>query len=166
MPKMFRNAKGFTLIELLIVIVIISILTLLTFVSFSQVQRNARDAQRKSDLQTVAGVLQRWYSDFARYPLSNSGRVSINSAAGSCQLDTGTSSVTWGTGSVVCGSENYSRALPSDPLPSNPQYCYIRTPTDQRFELYARLEGSGTTGTYTNPTGCSGTYNYLVTAID
>ena len=66
--KHFGKELGFTLIELLVVIAIISILAVFLFVSFTQVQ-NARDTQRKSDLQTVAGVLQRFNSDNSHYPI-------------------------------------------------------------------------------------------------
>lgn len=167
-PKGFSNSywqspKGFTLIELLIVVIIISVLALFTFVSFTQVQKNARDGQRKGDLQAVAGVLQRFYSDFARYPLSNDGRVSINS--GNCSIDTGTTNLNWGSGSIVCGSENYIKALPSDPK-STPQYCYDRVSL-QNYNLYAKIEGQGNiSATNCTVNGVTNSYNYRVTPND
>ena len=161
MPKIAANEKAFTLIELLIVVIIISILAMLTFVSFTQVQKNARDGQRKGDLQAVAGVLQRFYSDNSKYPPASSGRISINSG-GLCATEPG-SGITWGTGSIVCGGENYIKALPADPITSTTtQYCYVRTAINQGYELYANLESS-TGNSYT----CNGfTYNYRVTSND
>jgi prepilin-type N-terminal cleavage/methylation domain-containing protein len=163
MSSRLEVQKGFTLIEILVVIVIIVVLTMLTFASFTQVQRNARDAQRKGDLQTVAGILQRFYSDNSKYPDSNGGQLNVN---GTCATEPG-SNIPWGTGSITCTnveglSKNYTRALPAEPLPSGPQYCYVRTPTNQRYELHARLEA--TTG---NSYTCNGVnYNYRVTAND
>ncbi|HJY98632.1 MAG TPA: type II secretion system protein [Patescibacteria group bacterium] len=50
--------KGFTLIELLVVIAIIGILAALSIVSYTTSQRQARDAQRKSDLKQYSTALE------------------------------------------------------------------------------------------------------------
>ena len=165
MPKISLNAKAFSLIELIIVVAIIAVLMMLIFVSYTQVQKNARDTKRKGDLQTVAGTLQRFYSDYSRFPASDGfGLISYNSAG--CGSDLGATATPWGTGAITCGSTSYIKQLPADPQTSNLQYCYYR-PDYQHYQLYAKLEASGTTGTYTNPTGCpGGTYNYLVTPND
>jgi len=177
-PKGFSNSywqspKGFTLIELMIVVFIISVLAMLTFVAFSQVQKNARDTQRKGDLQTVAGVLQRFYSDYAKYPPASSGRISYRSGTDQCGNEATDTNVAWGTGSLVCSvtkptgvvNVNYSKALPSDPL-NTPQYCYVRA-TQQTYELYAKLEGQGNiSATNCTVNGVTKSYNYRVTPND
>lgn len=157
-----QSPKGFTLIELLIVVIIISVLALFTFVSFTQVQKNARDGQRKGDLQAVAGVLQRFYSDNSKYPSSGSGLINVNAT---CATEPGTN-VAWGTGGIVCvnaagKNSSYIKALPAEPR-TNPPYCYVRTLGNQSYELYANLE-TNTGNSYT----CNGAnYNYRVTPND
>lgn len=71
--------NGFTIVELLIVIVIIAILAAITIVAFNGVQARARDAQRTSDLSTIAKALQRWSietgQDFSAMPLGIGGSI-------------------------------------------------------------------------------------------
>lgn len=52
------NVQGFTLIELLVVISLIGILASLALVSYTGAQRQARDAQRKSDLRQYQTALE------------------------------------------------------------------------------------------------------------
>lgn len=53
----YSRQKGFTIVELLIVIVVIGILAAITIVAYNGLQGRARDAQRKSDLGTMAKLL-------------------------------------------------------------------------------------------------------------
>lgn len=53
---------GFTLIELLIVIAIISLLATIGVVTYSGLQKDAKDAKRKSDIETISTVLESNYS--------------------------------------------------------------------------------------------------------
>lgn len=68
----FTN-RGFTLLELLVVIAIIGILTAIGLATFTAAQIRARDAQRKSDLKTIASVLERYRAKNGTYPDSSSG---------------------------------------------------------------------------------------------
>lgn len=52
--------KGFTLIELLVVIIIIGILATLTFVSYGSANKQARDSQRKNDIEQYRNLLQQY----------------------------------------------------------------------------------------------------------
>ncbi len=159
MPKL--KQRGFTLIELLIVIVIIAILVAILAVSYTTIQRNARDTQRRSDLQAVAGVLERFYGDNSVYPTSDgSGNLQYDST--DCSLATTTT--TWGSSSIECEGFNYTRQLPKDPIGTT-EYCYISLGSNQQYEIYAAVEGSGN---YTGvvPGDCSGTYNYRITSSD
>ena len=52
------SRSGFTLIELLVVIAIIGILSVIGLTLFSNVQQNARDARRKSDIGAIAKALE------------------------------------------------------------------------------------------------------------
>ncbi len=178
MPNLARTSKAFTLIELLIVIAIIGILMTIIFASFSQAQKNARDGQRKADLQAVAGVLQRFYSDNSVYPSDDgSGQIRINAT---CTVITSGSARAWGTDNIQCTSgtlKTYLKQLPKDPIGTN-QYCYTSA-DDQHYILYADLEGWGnfdTTGEGVinqfdgincgGSSGSPGPYNYRVTTND
>ncbi len=50
--------KGFTLVELLVVITIIAIISTVAIVVYGNIQADARDAKRKSELETIATVLE------------------------------------------------------------------------------------------------------------
>lgn len=70
--SMKKFLYGFTLLELLVVIGIIGILVGLGAVSYSTAQKKARDAKRKSDLQTLQNCLEQYYSynNNFKYPVS------------------------------------------------------------------------------------------------
>lgn len=61
MPK----KSGFTLVELLVVIAIISILAIVGMVSYTGIQKGARDAKRRADVNAIADVLEAHYNDTA-----------------------------------------------------------------------------------------------------
>src|SRR3990172_10027955 len=65
--------RGFTLVELLVVVAIIAILVSVGAVSYSTAQRNARNAQRASDLNKIALALEEFYSDHGFYPSTRNG---------------------------------------------------------------------------------------------
>lgn len=58
LPKSARNPQGFTLIELMVVITIIAVLSLIGIVAFTSVQKNARDARRRGDVDAIANALE------------------------------------------------------------------------------------------------------------
>jgi len=55
--------KGFTLLELLVVIGIIAVLVSLATVAYSGAQRKSRDSRRQSDMRSVQGALEVYYSE-------------------------------------------------------------------------------------------------------
>jgi prepilin-type N-terminal cleavage/methylation domain-containing protein len=64
--------KGFTLIEMLVVVSLIGILAGLALVSFSSVQKQARDATRKSDLKQYQTATESYASkNNGNYPIAN-----------------------------------------------------------------------------------------------
>lgn len=65
------RSRGFTVVELVVVMVIMAILLTLGVASFNGSQANARDAERKADIDTIAKSLE------ARYA---KGNLFINSA--------------------------------------------------------------------------------------
>ena len=59
---------GFTLIELLVVIIIIGILAAIAIPTFLNQRQKGFDAQAKSDLRNVAGIVESNFVDFSAYP--------------------------------------------------------------------------------------------------
>lgn len=68
MVSLKQRQSGFTIVELLIVIVIIGILATLVIVTFSGVQQKARDSERKTDINAIAGQLEAVYANKGAYP--------------------------------------------------------------------------------------------------
>lgn len=62
LPKTARNPKGFTLIELMVVISIIAILSIIGIAVFTGVQKNARDARRRGDIDAISKAYEVNYS--------------------------------------------------------------------------------------------------------
>ena len=100
--------KAFTLLELLVVIGIIGILISLGIASYSTAQRKARDAKRKSDLQSIQHAFEQYYSICGyQYP-------SALPAAGSALIAT--------TANCPSISSNVTlMTIPADPLGSSYQ---------------------------------------------
>ncbi len=56
LPKTLNNPAGFTLVELLVVISIIAILSVIGITIYSGVQKNARDARRRGDIDSISNA--------------------------------------------------------------------------------------------------------------
>lgn len=109
-----KRKIGFTLIEILVVISIIAVIISIAIVSYTTINKQSRDAKRKSDLEQVRSALEMFRSDIGYYPSVGSG--SWTNASG---LNTGDS----GTGLV----STYISAVPADPK-SSQSYFYTVTP--------------------------------------
>lgn len=68
LPKSVKNPKGFTLVELLVVISIIAVLSVIGITIFSGVQKNARDARRKGDIESISKALESNYTSGSSNP--------------------------------------------------------------------------------------------------
>jgi prepilin-type N-terminal cleavage/methylation domain-containing protein len=114
--------KGFSLIELLVVISIIAILAGLTLTATGTYRKNARDTQRKSDLQQYRVALEAYATNNNQiYPINSSGFASACLTA-----------LTGYFGGGVC---------PTDPGTS--QYKYTSNSTGDVYLLYGKLETGG-----------------------
>lgn len=119
--RSFRvNPRGFTLVELMVVITIIAILSVIGVTVFSGVQKSARDAARRGDINALATALELNYSN------------------GIYTFPNGTA---FGSGSVpkdpLDGSDNCQRKSPS----TNKKcfYCVLTTCADSEYNV-ARVE--------------------------
>jgi len=63
--------KAFTLIELMVVVVIIGILAGIVMINLESAQSKARDARRKSDLNTIAKAVQIYRENIGNYILQD-----------------------------------------------------------------------------------------------
>jgi len=113
--------KGFTLIELLVVISIIGILIALSFFGFQGARETARDAKRKSDLESIRSALELYKADCDAYPASLSYPIEV-------------------TGDATCsgGAVTYLEAI-SDPV-SGREYSYVYTAATGTYVMCASLE--------------------------
>lgn len=119
--------KGFTLMEILISIAIIAVLTALGIVSYVSINKNARDARRRGDIEQIRSALELYRSDYGTYP----------AVGGSAWIDADSLN----TGNPATGLVNtYLPAIPSDPQSTNPVYRYKVTNSNFGYCLEAKVE--------------------------
>lgn len=119
--KKIIAANGFTLIELLVVISIIGILIALSFFGFQGARETARDAKRKSDLESIRSALELYKADCGTYPASLSYPIEVE-------------------GNATCsgGAVTYLEAI-SDPI-FNREYVYSYSAVTGTYVICASLE--------------------------
>lgn len=152
---------GFTLIELLVVISIIGILAALILASFTTSQRQARDAQRKSDIKQYATLLE-------QYANNNNGLYPVHSSGA-----TG-GPMTLTAGNTLCGTDLGQTSCPVDPTATGDHvYRYqsngaVAGANATAYVLWVQLESSGNwwiecsngkVGTYTYSSWTGPTYD-------
>lgn len=159
------------MIELLIVLGILAILLTTGFTAYTASQRNARDAKRKTDLETIRQALELYKSDKGGYPPPE---PPVPPYIGWCTVLWGCwNQPTWYNdvaGALVNGG--YLSRLPKDSKYANTDQDYFYRRTATGYELYAQLENNEnnmyqTTGGAMGNCACgvSGTnsYDYQVT---
>jgi len=117
--KFLKHDLGFTLVELLIGMTIVAVLTALSLVSYQGARKNARDGERKADLEQVRSALEICRADTGSYPL---GALSSGD-------------------DISCGGTTYL-TIPLDPIDS---FNYVYSGTASTYILCATLEVSGST---------------------
>ncbi len=65
LPKTKYSPQGFTLVELLVVVAIIAVLSVIGITIFTGVQKGARDARRKADVEAISKALEAHFNDTA-----------------------------------------------------------------------------------------------------
>jgi general secretion pathway protein G len=121
-----KACKGFTLIELLVVISIIGILATLIMARFGGVEKSARDAKRKSDLNQYRTALENYASI---YPISTT-----------LIPDFPVNNICTSTSTPVLSP--YIATCPNDPRYGTTGYTYqYQTDTNGlKYIMYAQLE--------------------------
>jgi general secretion pathway protein G len=121
---------GFTLIELIIVMVIISVLSGISVFALQGARGSARDAKRRTDLQTISSALEIRKSDCNVYPATGSLPGSGSTWSDNCS-----------------GTNNtYIQVMPGDPAGGD----YGYTSDGTTYTLTATLE-DGSSYTVRNP---------------
>lgn len=119
---MLKNKRGFTIIELLVAVVVIGILSTLVIVNFSSVQPQARDKERKIEVETIASYLETEFQKNGKYPsaATMTGSVSgVRTALGNIPASTlAAPGVATGTNSII----SFTVAPPTNVTTSNYGY--------------------------------------------
>lgn len=146
--------RGFTFIEILVSVTIIAVLVAIGVASYASVNRRARDAKRKSDLEQIRSGLEQYRADFGSYPVQSGWALS---SAGSNWIDALTPSY---MDNVPVDPKNTGSVAP--PSGTDPVYAYKSDTTcglvaGQEYMLAALLEtgeqSSTTYGSCTSPSG-------------
>lgn len=129
MQKFLKKQRGFTLIELLVVIAIMGVLAAVGLGAYMSAQTKARDAKRKSDLQSIARALELYYNDYKKYP------GGVNGVINGC----GTGGTQACTDDFIADGTEYMLELPTDPKGT---YYYEVSGAGVGYKLYTRLENT------------------------
>ena len=114
--------KGFTLIELLVVILILAILAALIVPNIMNRAGQSKNAAAKSDVATLANMVQTFKLDTGRYPSSEEGLNALRTAPSD----------------VTNWQGPYSRKdIPLDPWGHEYNYEYPGSDGDNSFRIYS-----------------------------
>jgi len=134
--KKQKNILGFTLIEIIVVIVIIGLLSTLSFTVLGNSRKKARDAKRKSDLNTIG----RFVSLSCFKPAAGGSNYDLADLIAEISL-------------TKPELKNYLKSLPKDPLSGSDlksNYTYVVNDEGNKCLLYANLENENETITLTD----------------
>ena len=174
---MSKSALGFTLVELLIVISIIAVLSVIGVTVFSGVQKSARDAKRRGDIDAIAKALEVYksqnntYTPAASLPCNSAFSAPFNS------WNFGVVNSGWSGGCVtnikVAWANSFASGIPQDPI-CNLNHCgsepnnfssdtdtldyWFETTDGSSFTVSAHLENAPSPAV----SGCHTGYNYCV----
>ena len=147
MPSFSRRPRaGFTLVELLVVIAIIGILASMSLAVIPKVMNSTRKTKAKLEMQDIATAIQKYDSDYGRFPVSPGVQTAANGAdftyGGSLLAAAGFPAVnTTNNSEVIAILMNYTNyPSGSGPTVNN---GYVKNPQKTVF-LNARMSGDNT----------------------
>jgi len=150
------DRRGFTIVELAVVITVMGILLVLGIVNLDSAQANARDSERKTDIETIATHLETFYTfgtdgstTTGSYPSTNiisQERTFLRDIDSKSLATPGASS-----SSLIAATNNLQTVADITPQPTISQYVYQPIQSDgtlctldaqecRKFNLYYRLE--------------------------
>jgi len=145
---MIKRKNGFTLMELLISISIIAILIVVGIVSYTSINKNSRDAKRRSDLEQIRSALEMYKADNGYYPSVGSGEW-IDATTANLQ--------------ATLVDSGYIASIPTDPK-ADTYKILMTSPQGSNYYGYclsAKLEGlSEASSTCGSSVTLYGAYNY------
>lgn len=158
--------RGFTVVELVITITVMGILLTLAVINISSTQVDARDSERKSDVESIANHLEIFYKSgttgstvFGRYPstqLLATGETSVKTFLPDIDLSNVTApGATSVVSSFKAATNNTQTEVGVVPNPTISQYvyqpiqkdgvlCTLETQECRKYVLYYRSEVDNT----------------------
>lgn len=158
--------RGFTIVELLIAITVMGILLVIAVVALSSSQRNARDDERKVDVQTITSHLEDYYNGAnssgvtGRYPTTSltASEASIKTALRDVSTSTFIAPGSTSTSQTFIAATNATQT-PEGVAPQPTVTTYVYQPLQangalctgdvaltecRKFNIYYRLENDTT----------------------
>lgn len=155
-----RRSSGFTIIELIVVITIMGILLVLGVVNLNDAQINARDVERRTNIETIAYNLETFYTSGSDMIESIGQYPSVEATNGLIGKETtylrdidanSLSAPDSDTSSLIAATNNTQTIAEVTPQPTIDQYVYQPIATDgslcdnsskecRKFNLYYMTE--------------------------